>query len=148
MQYSVTCFLCSHLMTVHEIKNKDGYESTLCKMEGCTCRGTHMQFHTDITVLELKKTYQVDEPIKFSLKIQGYSPGGWMILSIKADGKMEEIWHTKRFSNNAPGWSAHPFDLLYEFPFDKEIIKIKNPGLYVLEISVNQHEVYEKFEVK
>ena len=149
MQFSSTCFLCSHLMTEHEIKNNDGYESTLCKMDGCSCRGTHPQFHTDITVLDLKKSYHIGESIEFTLKIQGYSPGGWMILSIIDDDKTtKEIWYTKRFSNNAPGFQAHGFDLFYRFPIDGIIIQIKEPGMYVLIISVNQHEVKEKFEVK
>ncbi|HSB57720.1 MAG TPA: hypothetical protein VLD38_07925 [Nitrosopumilaceae archaeon] len=146
MQYSVNCHLCSHLMSDHDIEQGNDHETISCKIEECTCRGIHQQFHTDISVLGLKKTYKTNEPINFSLKIQGYSKGGFMTLSIKND-KGTEIWSKKSFSNNPPDFPPGPFDLIFKFPAAGEIIRIENLGIYVLIISVNQHVIQEKFAV-
>ncbi|MDE1767512.1 MAG: hypothetical protein KGI27_14750, partial [Thaumarchaeota archaeon] len=143
LQYSSTCSLCSHLMTDHDIEHHD-YGEAPCKLEDCSCRGVHAQFHTDITVLGLKKTYKINEPVKFALKIQGYSPGGFMTLSIRKDDG-PEIWQKKYFSNNQPGFSPHPFDLTYNLPAEEEPLTIRDSGRYVLAVSVNQHQIEEKF---
>ena len=147
MQYGVICHLCSHLNSEHDIEKINGHEIISCKVDGCTCRGIHAQFHTSIAVFGLKKMYQIAEPIVFSLKIFGYSPGGQIILSIKKNDELKEIWSTKQFSHNPPGFPAVSFDMVYEFPTNNDKIKIDNPGEYVLNISVNEHEVQEKFTV-
>lgn len=132
-------------MADHDIEHYD-YGSAPCKLEDCSCRGIHAQFHTDIAVLELKKTYKVNEALSFTLKIQGFSKGGFMILSIaKENGP--EIWNKKSFSNNPPGFPPHGFELTFKFPDEKGSIIIQDPGRYVLTVSVNEHEIQEKFIV-
>lgn len=132
-------------MTSHDIEHYS-YGSAPCKLEDCTCRGIHAQFHTDIIVLGLKKTYKINESIEFTLQIKGFSPGGFMILSIrKNDGT--EIWNKESFSNNPPDFPPHGFDLIFKFPYKEEPIVILNSGTYVLAVSVNQHDVEEKFTV-
>lgn len=146
MQYGTNCHLCSHLISEHDIEKDKDLESISCRIEECTCRGIHQQFHTDISVLGLKKTYKTKEPIEFSLKIQGYSKGGFMTLLIKNDDGTE-IWNKKSFSNNPPDFPPNHFDLIFKFPAGGEIIRFENRGVYVLIVSVNQHVIQEKFTV-
>lgn len=132
-------------MTDHDIEHYV-YGAAPCKLQTCSCRGIHAQFHTDITVLGLKKEYKINEPIKFILKVQGFSDGGFMMLSIRKDVGTE-IWNKKSFSNNPPDSPPHGFDLIFKFPSEDEPVVIQDPGRYILTVSVNRHEIHEKFVV-
>jgi hypothetical protein len=54
----------------------------------------------------------------------------------------------KIFFKQSDGFPPHGFDLVFKFPKENEPIAISDYGTYVLAVSVNLHDVEEKFAVQ